>query len=496
MVGPSRVGEPGEILSLHTDARDQGAGVRGNRALRELLVLAGLSNSALARSIKLAGAAEGVHLGTTATSVRRMLDGVQPHWPVPRLVATVLTRRLGREISVAECGFSVPLVNPQDHSDGLACAGTLDGTLQVVRSLSGQDMNRRTFLLGATFSAGAFAQPALLALTVPPVESLARRGGQPVGIADVEVLTQHLVHLRQVDHRYGAGHVRGQVVALVNQGSQMVLNGSYSQSLGKSLLEAVAQGAWLAGLMASDTGRNALAQRYYAQALNMAMSAGSRCYGANVLSHMSRLTLQMGMSAPSHDELVLHARQSVALARTGQALGGGDITAAQHALLHAMEARGLAAAGDPRAARAAITAAESHYARSRPDLEPTWLAFYTPAEVEADLGRALADVGDHGSAARALTTALETYEPWRARSRCFVSTDLADVHLRAGDHDRVVDAAQRSMRAAGPISSVRTTERLRTLQRRLEPHTARSRLLHQLDAQLTDFLTPATDPRT
>jgi hypothetical protein len=271
------------------DSGDQGADVpgplaadlpAGNGALRDLLALSRLSNSALARSVVAAGAAEGVPLGTTATSVRRMLDGVQPHWPVPRLVAAVLARRLGREIGVEECGFTAPQIVPPD-SDGLACAGTLDGTLRAVVGLSGQDMNRRSFLQGSAFIVSGFAQPALLALTVPPTEPLARRAGPRVGTADVEVLTRQLAHLRQLDHTYGAGKVRDDVVTLVNRGSHLVLKGSYSESLGKSLVEAVAQAAWLAGLMASDVGRPALAQRYYAQALNLAMSAGSRRYAAN-----------------------------------------------------------------------------------------------------------------------------------------------------------------------------------------------------------------------
>jgi tetratricopeptide (TPR) repeat protein len=248
--------------------------------------------------------------------------------------------------------------------------------------------------------------------------------------------------------------------------------------------------------MASDVGRHALAQQYYTQALNMAMAAGSRRYAANVLSHMSRLTLQVGQRATQRDEAVLHARHSVALARTGLALGGSDLSAAQLALLHAMEARGLAVSGDPQAAREAIRAAESDYARSRPGDEPTWLAFYTPAELEADLGRALGDVGEHAQAARALANALRSYESWRVRSRCFVTTDLASVYLRAGDHDGVSAAARQALTAASPIASTRTTERLGALQRQLSPHVAQSRALRTLDEELTDFLThSAVDAR-
>ena len=64
----------------------------GNTALRALLDEAEMSNIALGRAVVAAGAREGIHLGTNTTSVKRMLDGCQPRWPAPRLVAAVLSR--------------------------------------------------------------------------------------------------------------------------------------------------------------------------------------------------------------------------------------------------------------------------------------------------------------------------------------------------------------------------------------------------------------------
>jgi hypothetical protein len=126
----------------------------GNSALRTLLDEAELSNAALARAVVTAGAERGEHGGTHTTSVRRMLDGCQPRWPVPRLVITVLTRKLHHEISVTDCGFADCAPASEAVHDGLHCSGTLEGTLRTVVELSGQDMRRRKFLLGSAFSAG------------------------------------------------------------------------------------------------------------------------------------------------------------------------------------------------------------------------------------------------------------------------------------------------------------------------------------------------------
>lgn len=62
--------------------------------------------------------------------------------------------------------------------------------------------------------------------------------------------------------------------------------------------------------MSADVGRDALAQRYYIQALDMAMRAGDRPYAAKVLATMSRMTVRMGENAPAeHDALRYGARR-------------------------------------------------------------------------------------------------------------------------------------------------------------------------------------------
>lgn len=216
-------------------------------ALRSLLDEAGMSNAALARSVVTAGAQEGVHVGTNTTSVKRMIDGSEPRWPVPRLVAAVLSRNLRREISVTECGFADRSPATDDRHDGLQCSGALDGTVRTLVELSGRDMDRRKFLLGSSFTAAAFSEPALFAVTVPPTENTTRVAGRRIGGADVEIITEHITHLRELDHRYGSGRVREQVVQLLHRESNTVMHGTYSEKTGKALLGAVAQASWPAG---------------------------------------------------------------------------------------------------------------------------------------------------------------------------------------------------------------------------------------------------------
>jgi hypothetical protein len=94
-------------------------------------------------------------------------------------------------------------------------------------------MDRRKFLLGSAFRAAAFSEPALFALTVPPTENTARVAGKRIGMPDVEIITENLAHLRRLDHRYGSGRVREQVVQLLHREASTVIHGTYSEKTGK-----------------------------------------------------------------------------------------------------------------------------------------------------------------------------------------------------------------------------------------------------------------------
>ncbi|MGI9002707.1 MAG: hypothetical protein ACR2GH_13735 [Pseudonocardia sp.] len=461
-----------------------------NAELRIMLDEAELTNTALARLVVLAAAEEGIHVATNTTAIRRMLDGSQPHWPVPRLVAKALSRRLHREVDVKACGFADRSLVAEDVHDGLSCAGTLDSTARTVVELSGRDMRRRKFLLGSSFHAAAFSQPALFALTVPPVASTARRGGgMRVGMTEVALLTGQVTNMRRLDYQYGAaGLLREQVVTLVHHEANQLLHASYSDKTGKALLTAVAQATKLAGFTAADIGRHALAPRYYIQALDLAMAAGDRQYAATVLGEMSRMTWHIGRNALTEHDRLQHGRQTVAMARAGLAVSEGTATPALTAALHALEAGGFALLGDTREARRAMLAAQRSYESTCPDEEPQWLGLYTEAAFAADLGKCLSDLGAAEHAIKQSTLAVNDYEPWRIRARCFAQTDLAGAHLINRDFEQAAASGRAALRSAADVHSTRTLDRLRTLQRQIRPLRTSSPHLRELDKRIATML--------
>ncbi|MGH3769982.1 MAG: hypothetical protein ACRDRW_01045 [Pseudonocardiaceae bacterium] len=467
----------------------EGGTAGGNTALRALLEEAAMSNAGLARAVVNAAAREGKHLATTATSVRRVLDGAQPRWPVPRLIATVLARRLHQEVTVTDCGFIDREPTGEDPYDGLTCSGTLEGTVRTVVELSGRDMRRRKLLLGSVFSVAAFAEPTLVALIVPPTQATARAAGQRVGMADVAVLTEQVAHLSKLKHQFGSGRVREQVVVLLNREANQLLHGSYSDKTGKALLSGVAEATRLAGFMSADTGRDALAQRYHIQALDLAMRAGDRLYAAFVLATMSRLTARIGENTPPEYDTSRYGRHAVALARAGLSITQGAATPGLAAELHALEARGLALLGEANAARRAALAAERCHESVRPGDEPPWRIGYSENDFIADVGLCLSNIGEVKEALTLSTTALQGFEPWRVRDQSVVQTHMALAHLRSRDLEQAAAYGREALRTATDVNSTIIAQRLGTLHRQIQPLRAGSPHLRELDERLTTFVT-------
>jgi hypothetical protein len=79
-----------------------------------------------------------------------------------------------------------------------------------------------------------------------------------------------------------------------------------------------------------------------------------------------------------------------------------------------------------------------------------------------------------------------------------VQNDLALTHLHARDLEQTAALSRDALRTAANLSSTITVERLRTLQRQVQPLRSASPHLADLDDRITGFLTapPADSPTT
>lgn len=452
----------------------------GNNGLRNLLIEAELSNAGLARAVVVAGAKEGVHLGTNATSVKRMLNGCQPRWPVPRLVAKALSRRLGFPVSVSDCGFA-DRDEPADTFDAFRRAATIDGTIAIVAELSGRDIKRRNFLLGSTFAAAAFAEPAWLAVTMPTEATTS--AGTRIGSTGVEAITATVRHFERLHRRLGGGIVRQHVVGFVNQQADDALRAACPDRVRSDLYRAVSQATWLAGLTSVDSGRHALAQRYYAQALNLAQQSGDTLYAANILAEMSRTTMDVGNAA---GEAARYGQHAVALARSAVQVAGRSATPAFGAWLHAMEARGLAVLGDRAGVEAAVTDAQRSFERADGD-EPEWFGFYGEPDLFADVGQCLRDAGRPRQGLALLERAADALPVDRVTARVKTQIHIAAAQVELGELEAADRTAGQALVAGRAVSSNRIVDRVRTLRHRARGHQAR-RGSQDLDERLGAFL--------
>lgn len=436
-------------------------GRRANTRLRALLEETGWSNGQLARAVIAAAATSSTKLGTTRTSVSRWLDGAQPHWPVPRLVAAALGHRLGRPVSVDDCGFRDTGPGDDPYA-GLRVCPTLDGTVRTIIDLAGRDMLRRRTFLGAGLAASVFADPILAALLDAPAASAVSRSGgtRHLGHADVQAWQDTVATLRRQDQQHGAHRIHETVVAFVHREGQTLLDANFSTATGRALYTTLAQATALAAWTANDIGRPELAQRYFAQAFGLANHASDTLYAANLLAHMARHTANIGESSPDG---ATYARDVIRLARAGRAKLGNHTTPGLIALLATSEARGHALRGDDIAAREAINHARRAHDTINPSTEPSWLVYRTLGECEVDLARLLRDTGHADQAAPLFTRVLGTYTPEQNRRRGLLHVDIALNAAARGDLDHAAHSGLTAVSSQYVLESAKGRSRLTRL---------------------------------
>ncbi|MEV5943069.1 transcriptional regulator [Streptomyces sp. NPDC051994] len=431
-----------------------------NERLQALIQEAGCSNAGLARRVNMVGAERGLDLRYDKTSVARWLRGQQPRGRAPGIIAEALGRKLGRTVTIDEIGMA----NGKNLATGvgLQFSPTVLGAIEQVCELWRSDVGRRDFLSGSTVASSALVEPSRDWLITGADTQVARSAGQRVGTADVEAVRAMTDALVQLDHRFGAGHVRPVVVHYLNSVVSGLLAGSYRESVGRQLFAAVARLTELAGYMAVDTGQPGLAQRYYIQALRLAQAADDRGYGGYVLAaSMSHLAAQLG-----------NPREIAQLARAAQEGARGRVTPRAEAMFYAAEARGHALLGDARTCQAvaarAIAALDAAPDGSGDD--PAWIAHFDHAYLADELAHCHRDLGQPEAAARRAEESLAGHPESRARRRAIGLVLLATAQVQQREVEEACATGTRAVELLSTLRSNRGADYLEDLQERLEPY--------------------------
>lgn len=432
-----------------------------NERLGGLIQEASCSNAGLARRVNTVGAEHGLDLRYDKTSVARWLRGQQPRGRTPSVIAEALGRKLGRAVSVEEIGMAGGGVSVSGA--GLHFASELSVAVEAACELWRGDVGQRDFPGSRSVAASALVEPSRDWLIGVPDEWVTRTGGPRVGPGDVAAVTATTAALSDLDHRFGAGHVRPVVVHYLNSVVSGLLNGSYRESVGRDLFGAAARLTELAGYMAVDTGQPGLAQRYYVQALRLSQAAGDRAYGGYVLAaSMSHLVAELGSP-----------REIAQLARAAQEGTKGQVTPRTSAMFHAAEARGHALLGDSRecqlAAARALSALERAESATDSGDDPSWIGHFDAAYLADELAHCHRDLAQPAAAARRAREALAEHPERRTRRRAIDMLLLAEAHLQQRELDQACGTATEAARLLSGLRSRRGQEYLDSFSVRLGP---------------------------
>lgn len=399
-----------------------------------------------------------VLLGVTAAQVERWLDNAEPD--------------SHRWVS-AEAGY-------------VSMAATLGSASELWRW--DVDPTRRRLLTVVPFVPASLSEWLLSWIVDPGGESRARAGsGSLVRPEDVNRVLQATQGFDEMDRRFGGGHTRPAVVEYLNSQVTPLLNGTYTDAVGRQLMSAAALMTTLAGWEAYDIGLQGLAQMHYGQALQLAKAGDDDLTAARVLSALAQQAIDLKQSRWAI-RLASVAREAAARAdacprvRAMLVLREATATALGVSLADTNELHGAGRV------RRLIAEAETAFARVGPaDREPTWISYFTLAEFVACAGCCWQMIGDHQRALACAEQAVHELGARFSRAVQFNMVHAATARLGLGDLDAAIASAQEAVPMANALTSNRSIKLVKDFDAKLNDRVNDRRVAHWRDYLRTEL---------
>lgn len=458
-------------------------GKEPNTRLADLFGLTGWSKGELARLVNRQAAVMGhPQLATDTSRVRRWIEtGEAPRDPVPKVLATLFTERLGRVVTIEDLGFQrCRRTGRRPASDNLPWPP--ERTALVLTEFTGMDLmlNRRGLVgAGAALAAGSALTGAMqdwlhnapaLAANAPDDTfeglpdsfhraSFDRYEAAPVGTEEVDALERSVEVFRAWDASRGGGLQRKAVVGQLNEVGGMLAY-RHPNDLNRRLWGVAANLAGLAGWMSHDVGLESTAQKYFVIAVHAAREGGDRPRAGEALSRAARQMVHLGRPDDALDLMKL--------AKSGS---GDETLPRTRAMLFTIEAWAQASMGRSQAMKRTLGQAEDLFVSDRGDVPPpSWMQMFDEADLhgmQALAYRTLAehDPGASASAQHHAKQALELRTKGHQRSTIFDYISLASACFIANDPDQAERYARLALLTIKENSSHRTWDRLREMYR-------------------------------
>ncbi|MEW2521231.1 hypothetical protein [Actinacidiphila alni] len=272
----------------------------------------------------------------------------------------------------------------------------------------------------------------------------------------IEWLEAGVLGLRKLDDRLGGASVRHRVEADLRMVRGLLHRGQHERAHEGRLLRVAADLAQLGGWAATDTGRHGAAQRHYLTGLRLAHSAGDRS-----------LAVALWGGLALHAVIAGRPRDAVAAAEAGVRAAGGAPPAVR-ALAASRLSRAHAAVGADGPSRRAVAEAERQLDLAERESGPSWLYWFDTAELAAQSGQSLLDLGHAHEARPLLEQALAMQDASYVRDRCLYSARAATARALTGDLEGARSLGREAARLSRLCGSPRIADTLDALKVRLD----------------------------
>ena len=361
--------------------------------------------------------------------------------------------------SAAVGGGLVPAMREPLDDKGLVYPDTPGAAAENVASLWEADLADATELVCGRVDPGRWNDASLRWLVDPASQPGAPANGVHIGMSDVARFRATVDMFQRLDDQYGGGHARQALIQYLRIDAERLLYGKYTEDVSRALFSSVAEATLLAAWMTYDAApASRLAQRYFIQALSLAQAGNDRLLGASILDAMSHQATYTG-----------RFREAASLARAARTGTCGVATATLTSHFHTMEARALARLGDAKACDHALAEAAREFERRNQEDDPQWIRYFDEAELAAEFGHCLRDLGRATDAARYASSSIEAIkDDVFVRSDFFAAMVLADAYLTARELEQACRAALKALTGGEQIRSARCVRYLREFRQHLE----------------------------
>ncbi len=267
---------------------------------------------------------------------------------------------------------------------------------------------------------------------------------------------------RAADKRVGGGHLYPAVVSYLHTEVGPSLFGSGERTGDKNLFAAAAALTEMAGWMAHDAGRDAIAAKHFDSAFALVKLSDDVQLGAHILASMSHLAHHRNQP-----------ETAIAFAQRGrEALGCHAPHPELQAQLLAMQAQGHATMLKPGECTRLLVEAERALEEKHAEQASEWVSPFDEGSLASEAARCMHQLGDLSEARRQAERVVALRPSDGTRSRAFGQLILVRLLIAQGKPDEACALAQAVLDATQALGSFLVAQQLLDLKRAVERHRA------------------------